>query len=266
MTTTEKLVGITAQHNEIVKRVGNGSLDTDLVRKALQDIIEGKFLEKTSAPIATYGVPSWYISPSAQLERVKRLNVERQWGFSESDFPSVPEDFRPRTDTEVLLLVVYLPKRGKQSGPQRTFDELWQLTEAPNGYTKWRWEELKSDSEHLRLAPGYDHIPGIRWVAFDPNAYRGKSPKTALQSLSGDTRLAGTEVLMAALLFPGWASSWNGTDSPCPNLSGLQFYWNTDWSDVPCLSRWDDYRQLGLSANWADNADSGWASPSVRKC
>lgn len=40
----------------------------------------------------------------------------------------------------------------------------------------------------------------------------------------------------------------------------------TDWSNVPYLNRWDDNRQLKLNANWADNADSNWASPSVRDC
>jgi hypothetical protein len=40
----------------------------------------------------------------------------------------------------------------------------------------------------------------------------------------------------------------------------------TDWSHVPYLNRWDDNRQLKLNANWASNANSRWASPSVRDC
>ena len=46
MTTIEQLAGITSQHNEIVKRVGNGSLDPVAVKRALQDIIEGKFIAR----------------------------------------------------------------------------------------------------------------------------------------------------------------------------------------------------------------------------
>jgi hypothetical protein len=40
----------------------------------------------------------------------------------------------------------------------------------------------------------------------------------------------------------------------------------TDWSNVPYLNRWDDNRQLKLNANWADNDNSNFASPSVRDC
>lgn len=40
----------------------------------------------------------------------------------------------------------------------------------------------------------------------------------------------------------------------------------TDWSNVPYLNRWDDNRQLKLNANWADNDNPNWASPSVRDC
>jgi len=263
MTVIDKLVGITAQHNEIVKRVGNGSLDSDSVRKALQDIIEGKFLVVTPGVVLS----TWYVSPERQLERVKQLNAEREWGFTESDIPSIPENFTPRTATEVLLLAVYLPKKGKVSGLQRTFDELWQLIKAPQGLTKYRWDELKSDSKHLRSAPGHSHKPGIRWVAFDPNTYRAKSPEQALKlSEQDNVQLAGVEILMAELLFQSWATSWNGDSSPFPNLSGLQFYWNTDWSYVPYLYRWDDDRQLELSAIWAVSGSSRYASPSVGEC
>lgn len=40
----------------------------------------------------------------------------------------------------------------------------------------------------------------------------------------------------------------------------------TAWSNVPCLNRWDDNRQLKLNDNWADNANDNWSSPVVRDC
>jgi hypothetical protein len=40
--------------------------------------------------------------------------------------------------------------------------------------------------------------------------------------------------------------------------------YQTDWSSVPYLNRWDDNRQLKLNANRADNSNANWASPSVR--
>lgn len=270
MTTIDKLIGITAQHNEIVKRVGNGSLDPDNVRKALQDIIEGKFPEIKPPKAAITHVlakqPTWYVSAVEQLKKVMAFNAALDWGFQDSDFPAIP-GYRPSDPNEVLMLAVSLPPKGRKSGLHRTFDELWNLIEAPDGYTKYRWDELKATTKLLRQAPGYSHTPGIRWVVFDPNAYRGKSPEAALkQSKIDSVQLAGLEVLMAALLFPTWTTSWNGGSSPYPNMSALQFYWNSDWSHVPFLNRWDGLRQLKLHADWADGSYDDWSSPSVREC
>ncbi len=270
MTTIEKLIGITAQHNEIVKRVGNGSLDPDNVRKALQDIIEGKFpeikLPKAAITHVLAKQPSWYVSPEDQLKKVKAFNAALDWGFVTENIPAIPGSWQ-HNPNEVLMLAVSLPPKGRKSGLHHTFDELWNLIEAPDGYTKWRWEELKATAKLLRQAPGYDYTPGIRWVVFNPNAYHGKSPEAALkQSKEDSVQLAGLEVLMAALLFPTWTTSWNGGSSPYPNMSALQFYWNSRWSVVPYLCRWVGSRQLRLHADWAGYAYGGWSSPSVTEC
>lgn len=270
MTTIEKLIGITAQHNEIVKRVGNGSLDPDNVRKALQDIIEGKFpeikLPKAAITHVLAKQPSWYVSPEDQLKKVKTFNAALDWGFVTENIPAIPGSWQ-HNPNEVLMLAVSLPPKGRKSGLHRTFDELWNLIEAPDGYTKYRWDELKATTKLLRQAPGYNHTPGIRWVVFNPNAYHGKSPEAVLkQSKIDNAQLAGLEVLMATLLFPTWATSWNGDSSPYPNMSALQFYWNSGWSRVPYLDRWDVARRLELRAHWAVGSREDFASPSVREC
>lgn len=269
MTTIDQFVGLHSQMNEIVKRVGNGSLDAEQVKDSLQAIIEKRQLlspSVTSVLAKRLPTPSWYVSPEQQLEGVRWLNAERKWGFSDSDMPSVPQNVTLNKG-ELLLLCVYLPKAGKQTGLQRTFDELWELCQAPNGYTKYRWDELKSDSKHLRSAPGHSHRVGVRWVIINPTAYHGKSAEYALSRRNEDNiRVAGVEALMLQVLCPDWATSWNGDSSPYPNLSGLQFYWNSDWSGVPYLRRWDDDRRLELRAFWADSGLPYWASPSVREC
>jgi len=244
----------------IEDRFLNGTLDPVAVRRTLQDIIEDK-----STPFVT--TPSWYSSVDAQIERVSAfLELHGgQEGFRSSDIPAVP-NFTPRTKTEVLLLTVMLPDKGSVKGVHRTFDAWWDFIVPPAGLTKWRWEELKSDSKHLRLARD-EHKPGIRWVAFDPYAHQGKSPKQALEHvIVHGTTLANAEVLMAMAFFPEWVASWDGGKSPYPNMSGYQFYLVADWSDVPSLNRWVGYRQLELSANWAGNAHGLWSSPVVREC
>ena len=102
MTTIEQLAGITSQHNEIVKRVGNGSLDPIAVRRALQDIIEGKL-----PPMQNWNPPSWWRTPDQQLEQARQLWPGRE-------LPEPPKEFTPRTKSEVLLL--HVPD---------TFDSLW---------------------------------------------------------------------------------------------------------------------------------------------
>jgi hypothetical protein len=245
----------------IEDRFLNGTLDPVAARRTLQDIIEDK-----STPLVM--TPSWYSSVDAQIERVSAfLELHGgQEGFRSSDIPAVP-NFTPRTKTEVLLLTVMLPNKGRVKGFRRTFDSWWDFIVPPSGLTKWRWEELKSDSKHLRLAKGIEYKPGIRWVAFDPNAHQGKSPKQALEHvIVYGTTLANAEVLMAAALFPEWVASWDGGKSPYPNMSGYQFCWDSVWSHVPCLGRWDGRRRLGLGASWADDASVRWSSPVVREC
>lgn len=83
MTTIEQLAGITAQRNEIVKRVGNGSLDPVAVKRALQDIIEGKL------PTLTWNPPTWWRTPEQQLARARQL-----WP-STLFCPSHPRSSRP---------------------------------------------------------------------------------------------------------------------------------------------------------------------------
>jgi hypothetical protein len=260
MVTTDQLYSLSARENEMLRRIKSGALSIEAALDGVQGILDGVYpAQSVSQPF------DW----QSQIERVStflNLHGSGQEGFRPSDIPAAP-NFTPRTKTEVLLLAVYLPDKGRVKGFRRTFDAWWDFIVPPTGLTKWRWEELKSDSKHLRLAPGIEYKPGIRWVAFDPNAYQGKSPKDALtQSAVDGTVLAHAEVLMAAAMLPEWVSSWNGGKSPYPNISGLQFYWNTDWSGVPYLSRWGGHRQLELDAFWAGYDDSFFASPSVREC
>lgn len=205
-------------------------------------------------------LPSWYCSPEKQLEKAYAANAQRDWGFAESDFPTVPEDL-----TKLWLLVIKLSGKGRKKALQRTFDDRWELVQSPGGYTKWRDAEFRTDPNHLRMAPGYDFTPGITWVQFDPEAFPGKSPKTALAE--GDGWLAGTEVLDAIWQFPDWPLSWFRDGKCAPNMSALQFRWDKEaaWSHVPFVHRWDGGRQLELYARLAGYAAPRWASAVVRE-
>ena len=243
MTTIEQLAGITSQHNEIVKRVGNGSLDPIAVKRALQDIIEGKFIAPAWNP------PSWWRTPEQQLDRARQL-------WPNAVLPEPPEEFTPRTKSEVLLL--HVPD---------TFDSLWDKVVAPTkdgvSYTKFRSEGVKADKQNLLLATkgGESYVVPV-WLAFDPERGKGERPG----SFWGQADCAASEVFSALIQFPEWPLAWfNGAS--VPNLSGYQLKYDGNWSRrVPCLARWDDDRRLELHGRWADVEDYFWSSPSVRAC
>lgn len=263
---TKEEKGVLADHLAEVYRVtSNGTRNFPDVCKALQNIVEGKLVP---VPLIVT-TPSWQTLVDMQIEKVSaflELHGGGQEGFRASDIPAVP-DFTPRTKTERLLLAVYLPNKVHAKGLRRTFDAWWDFIVPPIGLTMHRCDELRINSKRLRLASGIEYKPGIRWVAFDPNTYQGKSPKDALaQSAIDGTTLAHAEVLMAAAMFPEWVSSWNGGKSPYPNMSALQFHWNTHWSLVPFFHRWDDGSRLDLLTLWNDRADALWSSPTVWEC
>ena len=237
MTTIEQLAGITSQHNEIVKRVGNGSLDPVAVKRALQDIIEGKL------PAPTWNPPTWWRTPEQQLARARQL-------WPNAVLPEPPKEFTPRTKSEVLLL--HVPD---------SFDSLWDKVDAPTGYTKYRWDGVKSDKRNLRLAPNKVEYTEPVWLAFDPERGKGERP----DSFWGQADTAASEVFSALIQFPEWSLAWfNGASAP--NLTGYQLKYDGSWSRVPCLDRWGGGRRLGLDDDWAVSGVDSWSSPSVREC
>ncbi|MBC7546227.1 hypothetical protein H7171_00600 [Candidatus Saccharibacteria bacterium] len=243
MTTIEQLAGITSQHNEIIKRVGNGSLDPLVVKRALQDIIEGKL------PVgANWNLPTWWRTPKQQLARVRQL-------WPNAVLPQgLPKEFTPRTKSEVLLL--HVPD---------SFDSLWDKVDAPQkdgvSYTKYRLEGVKDDKRNLRLSPNKREFTQPVWLAFDPERGRGARP----DSFWGQADTAASEVFSALIQFPEWSLAWfNGASAP--NLTGYQLKYDGSWSRVPYLNRWVDDRRLGLLGSWAGYRDGNWSSPSVRGC
>ena len=224
MTTIEQLAGLTAQHNELVKRVVKGSLDPEAAKRGLHDTIMGK----------VHSVPSWYVSPTVQ-RRIVKAHLKPEWGIEK--VPPVPPRYEPRTSTEVLMLNLRLPRQLGQSGPIRTLKQLWALIEPPQNYTKHGAQELMLPYE-LRQEKFYPGEKGLEWIVFDPCAYQGLSPEDARERARVDGLwLAGTEVLMAAWLFPDWIANFRAESMPPPWLAGIQVNEKDygGWSSAPFI-------------------------------
>lgn len=219
-----------------------GFTDSDIAR-VIKEPNLASTMYASIQPRLVASAPSWYISPEQQLARARQL-------WPNAVLPEPPKEFTPHTKSEVLLL--HVPD---------SFFSLWDKIVAPTGYTKYRWEGVKADMRNLRLAPNKVEFAVPVWLAFDPEHGRGERP----DSFWGQADCAASEVFSALIQFPEWSLAWfNGASAP--NLSGYQLKYDADWSLVPCLSRWDDVRQLELLDGWAGRRNGHWSSPSVREC
>lgn len=142
---------------------------------------------------------------------------------------------------------------------EQTFDNLWQRIEKvhPN---HWRWNDLKSDAEHLRLLKGITFETNrLKWVLIDFGAHLGQPPDKVRSSDS-----AHAELLAAACQHPTWAQSMgktiNGIFVPCVNLCGYRLSAGLEWlENVPRLR--NENNSVGLSFGQPHALSPHWACP-----
>jgi hypothetical protein len=216
-----------------------------------------------------------FLSPKIQIQRVTPI-ATRYRNFWVPGTPTIPEvpHFEPQTETEVLMLVPYLPDSGTMQGLQRTFDVGWNLIKPPKRRTKDRWDDLDSSPGNLRLICDDRHLKkqpvkivyqqGFRWVGFDPNANQGKSPRWCWDNPRPGFALASSEVLFAAWLFSRWVARWDGKSWPFPIMGGFQGLNGVNWGLCPYMCTWTEPDLLKLSLYWADEADPRFAIPTIR--
>jgi hypothetical protein len=269
MAITEQLFSVQARQNEIWRRLKAGSLNVDDVLVVTQGILDGIYPAVLARPL-----PNWYVSPEQQLERVRAINVQCEWGFAESDFPAVPI-FTPRSSTEVLLLAVYLSQMGTVGGVQRTFDEHIAVIESQLrdvSYEYWRAEGIESDRNHLRLfgTARSEPRPGLRWVAYDYAASHDPENGRHVDDTwkANANNPAASEVLSALMLFPEYGPSMDGDKMPYANLRGYQvdLLDENTWLHVLYVMNWLSYRSLGMLRHESDYANGKLVSPVVREC
>lgn len=184
-----------------------------------------------------------------------------QPGFRAKDIPV------PHGDPSRLLLTVNLPDKNGEPGWLRTFRDWWEFDCGLRGDNRLMLG-FEFDVNYLRLAPGVEYRPGIRWVEYEPNVYAGEPPKHALQlAKEAGLVLAGAESLMASVLLDGYVESWNANDNYAPNLTTYQLKWvgaEEEWSFIPCLSRVG--KTLELIACVSGDGSPFLCSPCIKEC
>jgi hypothetical protein len=181
------------------------------------------------------------------LESLKRFNIYRSLKI-----PEPPTNFTPQIDGVPLLVC-------RTTSEDRTVNLVWNGIPSLTDFVRKPSIALRANYTMFTSIYGVSE-PEVYWVEFNPDAYQGMSPdEVAGIELKEGARLAGTEVLWAAALFPRWIESWAyPLRHPKPNMSGLRYF-----NRVPYLSGHD--RIINIGANGSEGSRWNWASPVVRR-
>jgi hypothetical protein len=207
-----------------------------------------------------------FVSLRAQLDNIRQWNEQRRWGFSPDDLDSV--DLSPSGEYEPLvvdLVAVYLDDTAELTGVRRTCHELWTLAaeQQPHSWCwDWYWDKWLHRPKPVGLLEGIVHRPGIRRVTVDLGAHFEPGRDISANKVRSHDS-AHAEVLAAAAHFPRWVRAMDGQTVPYTWLSGYEvMMWERPSPERVQALSWVGYRQtMSLTADWADHAYSGWASP-----
>lgn len=145
-----------------------------------------------------------------------------------------PSDFKPQTDTEILLLTCTLPGDEELSPTARTLEWLWRTT--PQPFSVNIGGNIKTVKD---VAEGCEAV-GFRWVAFDPmgvvvpknkdfraDLFIGRTPSRIPRldyflDRRDPRELAGIEAFMAIRLVPRLMhEAWDGQTVILPRLEAV---------------------------------------------
>ncbi len=236
--------------SDLVRRVDQGTIGYDHTMERIQAILEGRGYEGD----LLHGM---FASPDAQLRMAKQRNLERGWGFTDEDFASLGPAPSWLTDNRLVVVILDI----SLDSIEQTFEEAWDAVKGAHP-ANWRWPELKSDKESLRLLSG-NHKRGLRWQVVDLGANKNarpidvRNPKTSPSSA----------LLWMAFYSPKWIQSMNGTDVPYVWIPGYEATISGygAWTSMPLLF-WDaDDRKVELYADFSGYRNEKWAVPVLRE-
>ena len=237
------------------------------------------FLMVSVKPV--HQLPSCYPPLEIQVELVRRFlaNCGIANLYISPDLLDQISYFVPRTASEVPLIGAFLHG---DNCVENTFREYWRAIKAPksksikasNSDGKLLWDDLETDSKHIRLLPGTEnrHRPGIRLMAIEMNIniYQETPVASCWKNSAIAPYLTNIEILMLAALAPELVSSWDGSGSPYPYMPGYQFHLGPEgWIGSLSLGRWcnehNALRPLAIRALWAGLVWDGKSVPTVRE-
>lgn len=261
----EQMDRLAGKWQAIQGKLRAGALPFEQVLGAFQSIHDGK-LGDTGVPVThqrvrkiqlTHGM---FVSVDTQIENVRRWSEEQDLGFGDEVFEALPDP--PAWPDDRLVPVALVPYL---QTVQATLDGLWGIA-ASRQKSQWRWPELRSDAEHLRLLQGIGHQPGLRWEVIDLAANWDKKDGTSPESVrSAKSPHAG--ILAAAAHHPKWVQAMDGAKVPYVWLPGYEAVipGSSEWRFTPYLNFFHDARGVLLGAGECGDRGRGCAVPSFRE-
>ncbi len=150
--------------------------------------------------------------------------------------------------------------------------EMWWRVHVGEQPKHWRWDELKLNSEHLRLLTSNvrQYEPGIHRVRINLVANwepeNGRTVEEVRDGAKGTGEiLAQLEVLSAYGIHSELLREQDGENLPYSDMPGTDV--TVPGGSEPCALYvyWDPgHRKANLSASWVGNRDSDWAAPVLR--
>ena len=175
-----------------------------------------------------------FCSPAEQIKKLRGWNKKYNLGLRSTDIDNPPEPPQPRLlkPFQAVNLRVCLEGKGEVSGVQRTFDELWKIASAQYGGA-WKWVLIRSEPEYLRVLPGSDYEPGLRWEVIDfVGNVAGKDP----WEVTDPVKSPHAGILLAIAAHQNWVRNLEWLGLPDPVISGYQLT-----LDDPGYEAWAEY-------------------------
>lgn len=243
MSSTKQLNSVSVRCDEIADLVAEGLLDARAVSKELQKIIDmddGKAIDNSGNPASTresFSLTSPWRSAREQIERAELL-------FPYTFIPEPPEDFIPRTESEVLLL--HMPTT------------LMKLRDMARDFVNFGNVNIR---EPIYTNPHkLTHIRPL-WLGFDPKYRAGKSP----ECIYDNEDAAGPEVMSALIQFPDWPNTW-ASGAPMPIMTAYQLGKGDNASVTLCFDHhaFIERGDINIEVYPMNMANAKYALPRVR--
>ena len=168
------------------------------------------------------------VSPDEQLENVVSWNRSYDLRFSSQQIADAERAAKtvPRPNRDKMQVAVLVPYLGTVGS---TFETLWSVIS--DSIRTTRGDNTNSDPDHMQLAPGIEHVPGLRWELVSLGPYKNyRQPPAACRS----TKSAHAAALAAAAHMPDWARTISDKNQPDLVLAGYQ----VRFSGAPKPSPW----------------------------